>query len=146
MGSQYTENWSEGNAILTSVFPVSLAAANTPVWVDVGNYARLVAKLKVGLIAAGGTLDFKVQQATSAAGANAKDITGKAITQLPDTADNVDRIIEIKNEELDVDGGFHFVGLLITPAVAASLVSAELIGFIPRYEPVTKLASTVVVG
>ncbi len=147
MGSPYTAKWSEDNAVLTSVFPISLAAANTPDYVDVYNYARLVAKLKVGLIAAGGTLDFAVWQSkTAGAGSSQKVVPGKTITQLADTADNVDRWIEVRAEELDVDGGYHFVGLLITPAVAAALVSAELVGFVPRFEPVTLLASQVVVS
>lgn len=146
MGAPYTERFSEGAALLTSISPVSAVAANTPVWVDTSLYPRLVAKLKVGLIAAGGTLDMKLQQATSAAGANAKDIAGKAIVQLADTADNVDRWIELRTEELDVDGGFRYVGCLVTPAVAAALISMEILGFSTvRYEPVTQPVSLVVI-
>lgn len=34
MGAPYTERFSEGAALLTSISPVSAVAVNTPVWVD----------------------------------------------------------------------------------------------------------------
>lgn len=146
MGGPYTERFSEGHALLTSISPVSATVVNTPVWVDTSLYPRLVAKLKTGLIAAGGIVNMKLQQATSAAGANAKDITGKAIVPLADTDDNVDRWIELRTEELDVDGGFRYVGCLVTPSVGAALISMEILGFSTvRYEPVTIPASLVVI-
>lgn len=146
MGSQYTENWSEGNAILTTIYPVSLASANTPNFVDVGGYSRIVVKLVVGLIAAGGTLNAKVQQSRAANGSSPIDVPAAAIPQQADTEDNKTWIIEIPNEELGVDAGYHYLGLLITPATAASLVSAEIIGFIPRYEPVVQPAGVTVIN
>lgn len=140
--SGFTERFSEGYALLDVINPISTSTAINGTWTQVGKFNRLIAKLQVGLIAAGGTLDFKIEQATNGAGAGAKPL--KSITQLADTADNVQRWIEVKDEELDVNGGFDYVRITITGATAASLVSAELLGFIGRYEPVAQPATLVV--
>jgi hypothetical protein len=51
-------------------------------WVDDGQVQRSGADLQTGVLGAAATVDAKLQQATSAAGAGAKDIAGKAITQI----------------------------------------------------------------
>lgn len=142
-----TTKASEIASVLATVDPVSSAAAVSSAWVSVAGLARFLAIIQTGLIAATGTLNAKLEQATSAAGAGAKDITGKAITALADTADNKQILINCRTEELDVNGGFAFVRLTITPAVAASLISGVLLGFDAVFQPKAHAASVVeVVG
>lgn len=136
--------FSEQVEILTGLHSISQAAGVDGAWVKADKHTRIVALLDVGLIAAGGTLDFKLQQANTAGGGGAKDITGKAITQMADTADNKWRIIELLTSELDVSNGFAWVRFVLTPATAASLVSVVLLGVDPKYSPVTVHADLVV--
>jgi hypothetical protein len=121
--------------ILTAIDPVSSAALKTSAWVDATLYHNILALIDVGVIAATGTLDAKLQQATDNAGTGAKDIAGKAIVQMTQAAGagNQQALINLKQEELDINNGFKFVALKITPAVAASLISGALLGFDPRY-------------
>lgn len=137
----YTERFSEAHDLIDSIFPVSTSTQVNGAWVDVKDFHRIVAKLKVGAIAATGTLVFQIQQATSAAGAGAKAL--KAAPSIGDTADNRDIWLEVKAEELDVDGGFRFVRIEAIAATAASIISAELLGVKGRYSPAAQPAATV---
>lgn len=125
---------SEGVAILATLDPVSQAAATvTTGWVDASKFEQLLALIKTGVLGASATLDAKLQQATSSGGAGAKDITGKALTQIVKaTGDSKQAMINLKPEELDVNGGFRWVRLSVTVGTAASLIDATLLGFWPR--------------
>ena len=127
----------EGHAILATLDPVSQGAATvTTGWVSMANIHQLVALIQTGVLGASATVDAKLRQATSAAGAGAKDITGKAITQIVKASgDNKQATIEVRDTELDVNNGFSFVQLSLTVGTAASLVSAVLLGFKPVYVP-----------
>lgn len=121
-------------AVLATFDPVSQAAATvTTGWVDARKFARITALLGVGVMTATSTVDAKLQQATTAAGAGAKDIANKAITQLLAAGGNNRQVaIDLRDDELDVNNGFGFVRLSITVAAAASLINAMLIGAFPR--------------
>lgn len=125
---------SECLAVLGTYDPVSQAAATvTTGWVDARKFAEIVAILQTGVLGAAATLDAKLQQATSAAGAGAKDIAAKSVTQIVKaTGDNKQVLINVRPEQLDVNGGFCFVRLSMTVGTAASLVSALLLGVWPR--------------
>ena len=85
-------------------------------------------------IAAHKVTDAKLQQALDSAGTSAKDITGKALTQIVKaTGDNKQALINVKPEELDTVNGFGFVRLSITVGTAASLAGAQILGVNPRY-------------
>lgn len=137
----YTRRFTETVALLENLSPVSVAngAEVFTAYVDLENYHRAVIIMHVGVMGQGGTINAQVHQATSAAGANAKHITGKAITQLTQASgdDGADIAIEVRTEETDVDGGFHFIALGYTVGTAASLMSIEIYGFESRYEDVT---------
>lgn len=128
--------FSERNAILATLDPISQGAATVNTgWVSMALFHSLVALIGTGVMGASGTLDAKLQQATSAAGAGVKDITGKAITQIVKASgDNKQVMIELRDTDLDVNNGFAFVRLQITVGTAASLVNAVLIGTIPFYQ------------
>jgi hypothetical protein len=84
---------------------------------------------------ASATLDGKLQQATDSSGTGAKDVTGKAITQIVKaTGDNKQALINLRVQDLDTNGGFAFVRLSITVGTAASLVGGYLTALDPRFE------------
>ena len=127
---------SEGLAVLATIDPVSTTATLTTAWVDQSLFFYVMAMIDVGVMTATGTVDAKLQQATDNAGTGAKDITGKAITQLLAAGgNNRQALINMKEADLDTENGFRFVRLSLTAATAASLVSAVLIGGVPRFQP-----------
>ena len=99
------------------------------------NFHALVASIETGALGTSATLDAKLQQALDSSGTSAKDITGKAITQLTQAGGGSAKqaLINVKPEELDTVNGFGFVRLSITVGVAASLAGAQLLGVNPRY-------------
>jgi len=103
-------------------------------WVSVKNALTMMALINTGAFGASATVDANIQQATSAAGANAKAITGKAITQLVAASGaNKQVLINLRPQELDTNNGFSFVQLTVTVGVAATYVAADLMAHL-RYE------------
>ncbi len=136
--ASYTERFTETMIPLVVAHPDSVAPGTiTSDRVDAGYYHRMFLYVDVGDIVATGTVDIKLTQATTAAGAGVKDITGKAITQLTQAGGDSDSIvgIELRAEELDVNNGFNWVGVVIVVGTAAAELSAVLMKIIPRYEP-----------
>ncbi len=79
-------------------------------------------------------MDAKLQQASDSTGAGAKDVSGKAITQIVKaTGDNKQALINLRPDELDVANGFAFVRLSLTVGTAASVAGAQLLGVNSRY-------------
>lgn len=136
--------FSEQAAVLGMLVPVSQSAATvTSTWVPAANFHRIAAVLQTGVMATGSTLDAKLQQATDASGTSAKDITGKAITQMVAASGGSKEItIECRTGELDLTNGFGYVGLVVTVGTAASLLSALLYGIGPRFAPASALNHT----
>lgn len=128
--------FSEGNAILATLEPVSQSAATVNTgWVSMAVFHALIAIVQTGVLGASATIDAKLQQATSSGGAGAKDITGKAVTQIVKASGDAKQVlIELRDTEMDVSGGFSFVRLQVTVGTAASLISAMLIGRTPLYQ------------
>lgn len=123
--------------ILGVVNPQQTNSAKSSGWVDASVYESLLAAIALGALTANATVDAKLEQATSAAGAGAKDITGKAVTQLTQagTDDNKQVLINLKSEELDVTNSFRYVRLTITPATANAFIAGLLLGLDGRYGP-----------
>lgn len=108
-------------------------------WASMANLHGILFVISVGDIAAGGTLDAQVEQATTSAGAGIKDITGKAITQLTQAGGDSDSnpiCIWVAAEDLDVANDFDHVQLEVTGAVAAAEYSVIAYGVPARYVPV----------
>lgn len=120
------------------------AAAYSTGWVDAGMFAKFGAVIKAGDLGSSATLDAKIEQATSSAGAGAKDVTGKAITQLTQagTDSNKQAIINFSGADLDVANGFAWVRLTMTVGTATSDCDGELWGILPR-QAIAADASTV---
>jgi hypothetical protein len=133
-------------AVVAAVNPVSSSSVVTSGWVDMAGWYAMMAIISAGALGASATVDAKLEQATSAAGAGAKVVTGKTITQLTKagTDDNKQVIINLKQTDLDFANDFQFVRLSITPATAACLVSGVLLGLDPRYGPASDFDATTV--
>lgn len=128
--------FSDRVAILGAIDPASVAASTVlTAWVSLDKWHSVAAILQTGVLGASATVDAKLRQATDGSGTGAKDITGKAITQLVKAShDGKQAILEVKGEELDVNGGFTHVALSVTVGTAASQLSAVLLGNNGRYE------------
>lgn len=128
---------SEALSVLATLDPASVAAGTvTTGWVSAANHHNLLAVIQTGVLGASATVNAKLQQATDSSGSGAKDITGKALTQIVKASgDNKQALINLRPEELDVEGGFKFVRLSLTVGTAASLASAQVLGVNPRYAP-----------
>ena len=128
---------SEMLAILATVDPASQSAGSaTTGWVSVANHHGLLAVVQTGVLGTLATVDAKLQQATDSSGAGAKDVAGRAITQIVKaTGDNKQALINLKPEELDTLNGFGFIRVALTVGVAASITGAQLLGVNPRFAP-----------
>jgi len=128
---------SEMIAILATIDPASQSAGSaTTGWVSVANHHGLLAVVQTGVLGTLATVDAKLQQATDSTGAGAKDVAGRAITQIVKaTGDNKQALINLKPEDLDTVNGFGFVRVALTVGVAASITGAQLLGVNPRFAP-----------
>lgn len=134
----YTARFSEQQVPLAIHYPaVRQVATHVSDWVLMSKYHRAFFYLAVGGMGASSTLDAKLQQASAADGTGAKDITGKAITQLTKAGSDDNSVvgIELQTEELDVNGGFEYVRFSVTIAVADCTYGATLFGTETRYGP-----------
>ena len=69
------------------------AAAYNTVWISMADWGAVQAIVMAGTLGASATLDAKLEQAQDAVGTGAKDITGKAITQLTKAAADDDNLV-----------------------------------------------------
>lgn len=123
-------------AVVGAIDPDANAAGTlTTGWIAMSDWGRIMAVIMAGDLGASATLDAKLEQATSSGGAGAKDITGKAITQLTQagTDSNKQAIINCHRDELDLVNGFTHARLSMTVATATSDSGAVVLGFDPRY-------------
>ena len=103
---------------------------------SMADFDSIMAVISLGILGASATIDAKLEQATDASGTGKKDITGKAITQLVKaTDDDKQAIINVRADELDVDGGFDFVRCELTVGTATSDTGVVLLGLDARYGP-----------
>lgn len=130
------EKPSEALALLGSIDPVSQSAGTvTTGWLDQSVFLYLMALISVGVFGGSATVDAKLQQATDNSGTGAKDVSGKAITQLVAAGgNNRQAIINMKEADLDTEGGFRYVRLSITVGTAATLVAGYVFGASSRYQ------------
>lgn len=129
---------SEQVAILGNIDPDAYAASTvTTGWISAANFHLFLGVVRAGDLGVAATLDAKIEQATSGAGAGAKDVTGKAITQLTQAGggSNKQAIINLRPSDLDAKNGFTYFRLSMTVAVAASDADATVFGLAPRSGP-----------
>jgi len=139
MTQAYTNQFTEVCYPLGAIYPETAAiGTHTFGYVNTANYQRGIVLIMVGDMAQGATLDVQVWQATDDAGTDAKIVTGKAITQLTQAAGDGDDLlaIEVRTEELDVDGGFSYVSVVVTVAAGTVDLAVLGLGFTSNYPPV----------
>jgi len=147
MTQAYTNRFTEVHELVgadADVFAIGVYPQN---YVSMANHQRAVIILHVGDMAQGATVDLQVWQATDAAGTGAKVIAGKAITQLTQAGGDAGStvIIELRSEELDVNGGFAFIGMVLTVAGGDCDIGVVALGGCSNYPPVSTTAWTEIV-
>jgi uncharacterized protein (UPF0333 family) len=130
-------SFAEQTAVLAAISPVSQGAGTvTTGWLSFDKFQALVAVLKTGVLGSSATVDMKFQQATDASGTGAKDVTGRALTQIVKaTGDNKVASIEVHPGDLDTANNFTHVRASLTVGTAASLVDVTVLGIAPTYLP-----------
>jgi len=132
-------------AVLAGIIDPDAYAASTVTsgWVSLVTYEAIQAIVMAGTLGASATLDAKLEQASDGSGTGAKDITGKAITQLTQAGTDSDKqaIINCRSDELDVANNFTHVRLSMTIGTATSDAGGLILGHYARYQPATDLAS-----
>jgi hypothetical protein len=137
---------SDNIGLLAIINPVSQSAgANTTVWVPVKNWHQFLAIIQTGVLGTAATVDAKIQQAQDSSGTGAKDITGKAITQIVKASgDNKQAFINVRADQVDSANLFTHIGVVLTVGAAASIVGGVLLGVGPRYAPIGDNVATLV--
>lgn len=133
-------------AVLAGVIDPDVTAAGdvSTGWVSMADFESIMAVAMAGTLGSSATFDAKLEQATDSSGTDAKDVSGKAITQLTqagtDQSDS-QAIINCRAEELDITNGFTHVRLTITVATATSDAGGFIIGMNGRYQPVADVST-----
>lgn len=126
---------SDRAAIVGVIDPdLNVAGTVTTAWVAMADWGSVLALVAAGTLGASATIDAKFEQAQDATGTGAKDIAGKAISQMAaGTDDDTQALIDLFANELDINNGFTHARLSLTVGTASSDSSAVLIGLDPRY-------------
>jgi len=121
--------------------PGALSAGVLPAsYINVSDFERFAFVFELG--ATDQAVDFKVVQATAAAGTGSKDVSGAAITQLATTDDNKQVIIEVEVRKLDINNGFYFVAVTIALTGGSATTGAIVFyGINPGASPVSQPAA-----
>lgn len=115
----------EGWAIVGRVSPIDGNAANSATAaIDMSKWEEVCFIVQVGVIAASGTVDFKVQE--GATSSPTTDMSGKAMTQLDANDDNKEVMIHVKAEELA--NGNRYIRGLFTNSAHSQLISCVALG------------------
>lgn len=130
---------SEMAAVVGAIDPDAIAAGTqTTAWIDAKLFDRYIAIVAAGTLGASATIDAKLEQATDSAGTGAKDISGKAITQLTQAGGDDDKqaVINLNPAaDMDVAGGFTHFRLSLTVGTATSDAGAVVLGVFPKFAP-----------
>ena len=143
----YNERFSEVHQVGAELYSANWAIGiHQSAWFNMSIHHRAAAVLKVGVIAAAGTVDMILQQAQDAAGTGAAAIAGKAITQLTQAGGDGNDVcmIELRTEELTP--GFDFVRVVMTVAGNTAQADVTTYGIINRFAPVATTLVTEIIG
>lgn len=124
--------------VLGAIDPDAYAAGTyTTGWIAAAAGKSFLAIVMAGDLGSSATLDAKLQQASDSSGTGAKDISGKAITQLTQagTDDNKQALINLNADQLDINNGFTHFRLSMTVGTATSDAGGLVMGFDRRYGP-----------
>lgn len=131
----YTNQFSEGAAILQIDVLEAASADSVATYVSAAGYARFVLLAVVDTITSSDSLKIGLKKATAVDGTDAVLITGKQSAVIGDTDAPYNLAIELRAEELGA--GFDFIGVDIDVTVAGgaldSNISYVLLGYEPRF-------------
>lgn len=123
-------------AVLGTIDPDAYGTGTTGTdWVDLSKFVQAMFIVMAGTLGSSATIDFKLQEAKTAAGGDAQDLSGKAITQLTDagTDDDKQALINVRHDELS--DGYRYVRGVMTVGVATSDGGVLVLGGDPTYAP-----------
>jgi len=128
---------SDRAAIVGAIDPDAYTTGTyTTGWISGVDFERFMAVVMAGTLGTSATIDAKLEQASDGSGTGAKDVTGKAITQLVKASNDDDQaVINLNVDELDIDGGFTHFRLSMTVGTATSDAAAFVLGFDARFAP-----------
>jgi hypothetical protein len=126
---------SDAVAVVGAIDPDAYSASTqTTGWISMADWIAVCAIVMAGALGSSATVDAKFEQATDSSGTGAKDVTGKAITQLTQVGTDSDKqaLINLFADDLDINNGFTHVRLSMTVGTAASDAGAVVLGLYPR--------------
>lgn len=139
---------SEVFAVVSTIDPVTVANVEaTGDYVDLALWEQVVFIFLTGDMAAE-TVDFKLEQATAAAGTGKKDLlVATQFAAHASTSDNKQVVLQCRAEDLDIANGFRFVRpRMITGNTVGGPCACVGLGFNARYSVGTDLATVAQIG
>jgi len=134
-------------AIISMLDPASRLGGGFPSpFADTQVWHSFVMVAQVGTFPAGATFDARLQQCTDDSGTLTKNIAGKAITTLiAADGSNKQVIVNLRPAELDLDGGFRFIRMVLNTSGTTTFCSAMLLGLSAKWSPasIANVASVV---
>ncbi len=112
--------------ISDEINPISSSTVLNGTGIDVSGWDGVIFVLNVGLIAATGIVNAKIQRDADSGFSDPTDLT-PAMAQLADTDDNQIHLFSVPMEILPA--GENFVRIVVTPATAAALIGATAIRY-----------------
>lgn len=130
------------HAKITPLYPPQTATTGTITtdYLDMSGFEKVRFFVYAGTVSTSETIDATVYQATSAAGAGAKTVTGGSITQMVNADDYEMACIDVHAQALDIDSSnFNHVALqvLVTGTVEIAVWAEQ---YNPRSGTVTQPA------
>lgn len=137
----YQSKLSEAVAVVATVDPDAYGTGEqNSDYIDMQDFERVLFIVMAGTLGSSATLDVQIEQATDTSDTGLKDITGKVITQLTEAGTDSDKqaIIEVKQSDLDIAGGFRYIRAECTLGAATSDYGLVAIGSNPQYHPASE--------
>lgn len=105
--------------------------------IDMSKWEEIMIIGMVGDMVSNSTVDFDVYEYTDASDGGANQLTAKAATQLTQAGsdDNKQVVINVRREDLNIDGGFRYIKAWMVIGSAASDSGVVVIGLVPRNAP-----------
>lgn len=111
-------------------------------WINMEEYANVMAVIQAGTLGSSATLDAKIEEAQDSSATGVQDLSGKAITQLKQADSDSDKQAVINVAAQELSDTYTHVRVSMTIGTASSDAAAIALGFDARYEPHAQ-ASTV---
>lgn len=123
-------------ALVSALDPASLTAGTYySDWIMADDFEQYMAVVLVGAISSNGTCDIAISQATDGSGTGAKDVVAAAQLTAAGTDSNKQVVLQCRQDQLDLAGGFRYISVEVVTATAASIAGACILGFNPTYGP-----------